>query len=100
MTMKEITQVMSLAEKYYPKNKLKHAIRVANYAYEDAKSRNNVDTIAAFVIGIAHDLLEDTAIQENRIRWEINEEVLQLIKELTNPNVRMYAQERFTPKCL
>ena len=35
---------------------------------------------------LGHDLLEDTAIQENRIRWEINEEVLQLIKELTNPN--------------
>lgn len=35
---------------------------------------------------LGHDLLEDTAIQENMIRWEINEEVLQLIKELTNPN--------------
>ena len=35
---------------------------------------------------LGHDLLEDTAIQKDRIIRDINFEVLQLIEELTNPN--------------
>ena len=91
MTMKEIAQVMSLAEKYYPKNKLKHAIRVANYAYEDAKSRNNVDTIAAFVVGIAHDLLEDTECSAEELESAIGSVYLDTVVTLTKDEVDTYA---------
>lgn len=91
MTMKEIAQVMSLAEKYYPKNKIKHAIRVANYAYEDAKSRNNVDTIAAFVVGIAHDLLEDTECSTEELERAIGGVYLNTVLTLTKDEDDTYA---------
>ena len=55
-----LIKVMDLAQKYYPKSKLKHAIRVAGFACADAQTRTNVNSLSAFIVGIAHDLLEDT----------------------------------------
>ena len=46
---------------------------------------NNINESVS-LSSIEYAIIFATAIQENRIRWEINEEVLQLIKELTNPN--------------
>lgn len=58
-------------KKYYPKNKLKHAIKVAGFACADAQTRTNVDSLSAFIVGIAHDLLEDTECSHEELEQAI-----------------------------
>ena len=45
---------------------------------------------------LGHDLLEDTAIDEDRIKEATNNRVLQLIKELTNPNDDAHLEDYMT----
>lgn len=75
--------IMNLAQKYYPKNKLKHAIRVAGFACTDAQTRTNVDPLLAFIVGIAHDLLEDTECSHKELEWAIGEKLMSSVIILT-----------------
>lgn len=56
----QVINIVHLAEKYYSNSKLRHAIRVASFATTDAMTRKNVSSLGAYIVGIAHDLLEDT----------------------------------------
>lgn len=57
--IKEVGNLFNFAVEYYPKKKLAHALRVAEYATEKA-SALKMDTTKAYMIALAHDLLEDT----------------------------------------
>lgn len=78
-----LIKVMNLAQKYYPKNKLKHAIRVAGFACTDAQTRTNVDSLSAFIVGIAHDLLEDTECSHEELERAIGEKLMSSVIILT-----------------
>lgn len=55
----KMNKLFSLAAQYYPKKKLAHALRVAEYATAKA-SLLKMDITEAYMIALAHDLLEDT----------------------------------------
>ena len=55
----KVNKLFNLAVQYYPKKKLAHALRVAEYATAKA-SALKIDTIKTYMIALAHDLLEDT----------------------------------------
>lgn len=55
-----IPELMKLAEKYYPTKKFKHALRVACYASDAAMKHKFLMPLEAFLVGLAHDLIEDT----------------------------------------
>jgi HD superfamily phosphohydrolase YqeK len=63
---KMCVEALIIAEKYYSKKKLQHAIRVANYASEIANIDYRMElepyltSDHAFTVGILHDILEDT----------------------------------------
>lgn len=68
--MKQIClKAISVAVKYYPKKKLQHALRVANYAVEigslDIRCEDKSDEL--FVVGILHDLVEDTEYTKDQL---------------------------------
>lgn len=78
-----LIKVMDLAQKYYPKNKLKHAIRVAGFACADAQTRTNVNSLSAFIVGIAHDLLEDTECSYEELERAIGKNLISSVIILT-----------------
>ena len=55
----KVNKLFNLAVQYYPKKKLAHALRVAEYATAKADLLK-LDTTKAYMIALAHDLLEDT----------------------------------------
>ena len=55
----KVNKLFNLAVQYYPKKKLAHALRVAEYATAKA-SALKMDTTKIYMIALAHDLLEDT----------------------------------------
>jgi len=78
-----LIKVMDLAQKYYPKNKLRHAIRVAGFACADAQTRTNVNSLSAFIVGIAHDLLEDTECSHEELEQAIGKNLMASVIILT-----------------
>ena len=78
-----LIKVTDLAQKYYPKNKLKHAIRVAGFACADAQTRTNVNSLSAFIVGIAHDLLEDTECSYEELEQAIGKNLMSSVIILT-----------------
>lgn len=88
--MNKLIAVMDLAEKYYPKNKLKHAIRVADFAAKEAQTRNDITPKAAFIVGIAHDLLEDTECSKDELEKAIGISLLKSVVILTNVKDETY----------
>lgn len=55
----KVNKLFNLAVQYYPKKKLAHALRVAEYATAKA-SALKMDITKTYIIALAHDLLEDT----------------------------------------
>ena len=55
----KVNKLFNLAVQYYPKKKLAHALRVAEYSTSKASSLK-MDTVKTYMIALAHDLLEDT----------------------------------------
>lgn len=88
--MNKLIAVMDLAEKYYPKNKLKHAIRVAGFAAKEAQTRNDITSKAAFIVGIAYDLLEDTECSKDELEEAIGSNLLTTVLILTKPDDNSY----------
>jgi len=85
-----LIKVMDLAQKYYPKNKLKHAIRVAGFACADAQTRTNVNSLSAFIVGIAHDLLEDTECSHEELEQAIGKNLMSSVIILTKSDDIIY----------
>lgn len=68
--MKQVClKAISIAVQYYPKKKLQHALRVANYATEigsiDVRCEGKSDEL--FVAGLLHDLVEDTEYTKEQL---------------------------------
>ena len=82
--------IMSLAETYYSKKDLKHAMRVAGFACTDAQTRIDVDPLSAFIVGIAHDLLEDTECSHEELEQAIGEKLMSSVIILTKGDDSLY----------
>lgn len=67
--MERTQECITLATQWYSKNKLAHAMRVANYAMQEAKilEYNEESIEQIFQVAILHDILEDTECPENLI---------------------------------
>lgn len=62
-----LDRLMDLAEKWYSKKKFSHAMRVAGYANAMAIHDDRVDPLDAYVVAIAHDLIEDTNCPQEQL---------------------------------
>lgn len=84
-------EALELAEKSYPKKKLQHAIRVANYAVEIAELDTRCDTQPqlntdyVFTVAILHDLVEDTLVSQFMIDEQFDEYISDAVTLLTKP---------------
>jgi (p)ppGpp synthase/HD superfamily hydrolase len=84
-------KALELAEKAYPKKKLQHAIRVANYAVQIAEldsrceTRTYLNTNYVFVVAILHDIVEDTEVPLGYIQNEFDVYVSEAVELLTKP---------------
>ena len=85
----ELIKIFNLSVKYYSKKKINHAIRVAEYAAIRAEE-NRLDSIRAYMIGLAHDLLEDTECPEEELIAAIGETNYNSVVLLTKSNDQKY----------
>ena len=85
----QLTKIFNLSTKYYSKKKIRHAIRVAEYAAIRAEE-NRLDSIRAYMIGLAHDLLEDTECPEEELLAAIGETNYNSVVLLTKSNDQEY----------
>lgn len=104
--MKQIClKAISVAVKYYPKKKLQHALRVANYAVEigsfDIRCEGKSDEL--FVVGILHDLVEDTEYTKDQLYedfgYSIGDAVMTVTKD-ENEKYQEYIQRVLASKNL
>lgn len=65
-----ISKLMKLAEKSYDKKTYIHALRVACFASDMALNHRYIDDVDAFLVGLAHDLIEDTDCPQEDL-WNI-----------------------------
>ena len=85
----QLIKIFNLSVKYYSKKKINHAIRVAEYAAIRAEE-NRLDSIRAYMIGLAHDLLEDTECPEEELIAAIGETNYDSVVLLTKSNDQEY----------
>lgn len=84
-------KALKLAEKVYPKKKLQHAVRVANYAVEiaelDKRSGTKPYLVSdyVFTVAILHDVVEDTDVPLGYIQEEFDVYVSEAVELLTKP---------------
>lgn len=98
---KQLIEVIKLAEKYYSKNKIRHVLRVACFACEDAQTRININPLLAFIVGIAHDFLEDTECPPEELENAIGKNLMSSVITLTKKDDLFYddyIQEIFNSK--
>lgn len=84
-----LIKIFNLSVKYYSKKKINHAIRVAEYAAIRAKE-NHLNSTRAYIIGLAHDLLEDTECPEEELIAAIGETNYNSVVLLTKSNDQEY----------
>lgn len=88
--MPRISEVMFLCEKYYSKKKLAHAMRVAAYALDRAERDDRVDSKEAFIVGLCHDLIEDTSCPQDQLKALIGADMFTAVCILTKDNNLSY----------
>lgn len=84
-----LIKISNLSVKYYSKKKINHAIRVAEYAAIRAEEIH-LNSIRAYMIGLAHDLLEDTECPEEELIAAIGETNYNSVVLLTKSNDQEY----------
>ena len=85
----QLIKIFNLSTKYYSKKKIRHAVRVAEYAAIRAEEIH-LNSIRAYVIGLAHDLLEDTECPEEELVAAIGETNYNSVVLLTKSNDQEY----------
>lgn len=85
----QLIKIFSLSVKYYSKKKINHATRVAEYAAIKAEEIH-LNSIRAYMIGLAHDLLEDTECPEKELVAAIGETNYNSVVLLTKSNDQEY----------
>ena len=81
--MIELVKLIPLCMEYYPKKKMSHAIRVADYAYEAAKETSSVSSYDAYIVGLAHDLIEDTDCPQDKLQEILGTDLFSAVVILT-----------------
>lgn len=85
----QLIKIFNLSTKYYSKKKIRHAVRVAEYAAIRAEEIH-LNSIRAYKIGLAHDLLEDTKCPEEELIAAIGETNYNSVVLLTKSNDQEY----------
>ena len=81
--MAEISEVMLFCEKYYSKKKFLHALRVAAFALDEAEHDDRVDSKDAFIVGLCHDLIEDTDCPQDKLQEILGTDLFSAVVILT-----------------
>lgn len=85
----QLTKIFNLSAKYYSRKKIGHATRVAEYAAIRAEEIH-LNSIRAYMIGLAHDLLEDTECPKEELIAAIGETNYNSVVLLTKSNDQEY----------
>lgn len=85
----QLIKIFNLSAKYYSKKKISHATRVAEYAAIRAEEIH-LNSTRAYMIGLAHDLLEDTECPEEELVAAIGETNYNSVILLTKNNEQEY----------
>lgn len=85
----QLIKIFNLSVKYYSKKKISHATRVAEYAAIKAEEIH-LNSTRAYIIGLAHDLLEDTECSEEELTAAIGEINYNSVVLLTKSNNQEY----------
>lgn len=85
----QLIKIFNLSVKYYSKKKANHATRVAEYAAIRAEEIH-LDFTRAYIIGLAHDLLEDTECPEEELIAAIGETNYNSVVLLTKSKDQKY----------
>lgn len=85
----QLIKIFSLSVKYYSKKKINHATRVAEYAAIKAEEIH-LNSTRAYMIGLAHDLLEDTECPEEELIAAIGETNYNSVVLLTKSKDQKY----------
>ena len=90
--MDYIIKALNLASEYYSKKKFQHALRVADYAYHsvEASTLPIFNHQLCYVVGILHDLVEDTECTLDIIANVFDEEIAGIVKILTKDENMKY----------
>ena len=88
--MAEISEVMLFCEKYYSKKKFLHALRVAAFALDKAEHDDRVDSKDAFIVGLCHDLIEDTDCSQDQLQMLIGIDLFSSVCILTKSDTESY----------
>ena len=81
--MDSLVKLIPLCIKYYPKKKMAHALRVAEYAYQAAKDITVISSYDAYLVGLAHDLIEDTDCPQNQLQEILGTDLFSAVVILT-----------------
>lgn len=81
--MDSLVKLMSLCLEYYPKKKMLHALRVADYAYKTAKDITAISAYDAYLVGLAHDLIEDTDCPQSQLQEILGTDLFSAVVILT-----------------
>ena len=63
--MDSLVKLIPLCLEYYPKKKMAHALRVAEYAYKAAKDITVISPYDAYLVGLSNYLIEDNDCTQN-----------------------------------
>lgn len=85
----QLIKIFNLSAKYYSRKKIGHAVRVAEYAAIRAEEIH-LNSIRAYMIGLAHDLLEDTECPKEELIAAIGETNYNSVVLLTKNNDQEY----------
>lgn len=86
-----VIKIIQLAEKYYSPKKFAHAMRVAGYASAMGDEHGyETDDDRLFVIGVCHDLIEDTGCPIEKLEKLLQEDELSAVNILTKDDDMEY----------
>lgn len=88
--MDALVKLMPLCIEFYPKKKMIHALRVAEYAYEAAKEAQLVSPYDAYLVGLAHDLIEDTECPQDKLQEILGTDLFSAVVILTKDDRDKY----------
>lgn len=94
----KIIECLELAEKYYDKKTFSHALRVAKNAYDEAALRTTIDADEAYIVGLLHDIIEDTDCPQRTLNNIVGEFLFTYILDLTKKDDETY--EEYIKRCV
>lgn len=87
-----IIKLIQLSEQWYQSKKFKHALRVACYASNAALKNPEVNSTDAFLVGLTHDLIEDTEYPQDQLEEILGPELFTAVLDLTKDDKDSYQE--------